>query len=59
MDQLNIHSPATLHEAFPPAQAKRIANKLEVHHTPKHGSWLNGDGFAVLASGGSLRDGRD
>ena len=41
MDQLNIHSPASLYEAFAPAEAKRIADKLEVHHTPKHGSWLN------------------
>ena len=41
MDQLNIHSPASLYEAFPPAEAKRIADRLEVHHTPKHGSWLN------------------
>jgi hypothetical protein len=41
MDQLNIHDPASLYEAFPPAEAKRIADRLEVHHTPKHGSWLN------------------
>lgn len=41
MDQLNTHSAASLYEAFPPAEAKRIADKLEVHHTPKHGSWLN------------------
>lgn len=41
MDQLNIHSPASLYEAFPPAEAKRLAEKLEIHHTPKHGSWLN------------------
>jgi hypothetical protein len=41
MDQLNTHSPASLYEAFPPAEAKRIARKLEIHHTPKHGSWLN------------------
>lgn len=41
MDQLNIHSPASLYEAFPPAEAKRLADKLEIHHTPKHGSWLN------------------
>ena len=41
MDQLNIHSPASLYEAFPPAEAKRIADRLEIHHTPKHGSWLN------------------
>jgi hypothetical protein len=41
MDQLNTHSPASLYEAFPPAEAKRVADKLEIHHTPKHGSWLN------------------
>jgi len=41
MDNLNIHSPASLYEAFAPAEAKRLADKLEIHHTPKHGSWLN------------------
>ena len=41
MDQLNTHTPGSLYEAFPPAEAKRLANKLEIHHTPKHGSWLN------------------
>ena len=41
MDQLNPHSPASLYAAFPPAEAKRLADKLEIHHTPKHGSWLN------------------
>ena len=41
MDQLNTHTPASLYEAFPPTEAKRIADKLEVHLTPKHGSWLN------------------
>jgi DDE superfamily endonuclease len=41
MDQLNIHSPASLYEAFAPAEAKRLADRLEIHHTPKHGSWLN------------------
>jgi DDE superfamily endonuclease len=41
MDNLNVHSPASLYEAFPPAEAKRLADKLEIHHTPKHGSWLN------------------
>ena len=41
MDQLNTHSPASLYEAFPPVEAKRLADKLEVHSTPKHGSWLN------------------
>ena len=41
MDNLNTHSPASLYEAFPPAEARRIADKLEIHYTPKHGSWLN------------------
>ncbi len=41
MDNLNTHGLASLYEAFPPAEAKRIAMKLEIHHTPKHGSWLN------------------
>ncbi len=41
MDQLNTHSPASLYEAFPPEEAKRLADRLEIHHTPKHGSWLN------------------
>jgi len=41
LDQLNIHSPASLYEAFAPAEAKRLTDKLEIYHTPKHGSWLN------------------
>lgn len=41
MDQLNIHDAASLYAAFPPAEARRLAKKLEIHHTPKHGSWLN------------------
>jgi DDE superfamily endonuclease len=41
MDNLNTHKLASLYEAFPPEQARRIAEKLEVHYTPKHGSWLN------------------
>jgi len=41
MDNLNTHKLASLYEAFPPAEARRIAEKLEIHHTPKHGSWLN------------------
>ena len=41
MDQLNTHSPASLYDAFPPAEAKRLADRLEIHYTPKHGSWLN------------------
>jgi hypothetical protein len=41
MDHLNTHKVASLYEAFPPERARRIAEKLEIHHTPKHGSWLN------------------
>jgi hypothetical protein len=40
-DNLNTHTPACLYERFEPAQARRIANKLEWHYTPEHGSWLN------------------
>jgi hypothetical protein len=41
MDNLNTHKLASLYEAFPPERARRIAERREVHHTPKHGSWLN------------------
>jgi hypothetical protein len=41
MDNLNTHTKASLYEAFEPVEAKRIADKLEIHYTPKHGSWLN------------------
>ena len=41
MDNLNTHKLASLYEAFPPAEARRIIEKLEIHYTPKHGSWLN------------------
>lgn len=41
LDQLNTHRLAVLYEVFPPAEAKRISAKIEVHYTPKHGSWLN------------------
>lgn len=41
MDNLNTHSTASLYKAFPPEEARRIAKKLEVHYTPKHGSWLD------------------
>ena len=40
-DNLNTHTPASLYAAFPPAEAKRIWDRLEFHSTPKHGSWLN------------------
>lgn len=41
MDNLNTHNKSSLYEAFEPMEAKRIADKLDVHYTPKHGSWLN------------------
>ena len=41
MDNLNTHHLASLYEAFEPAEARRIAERLEIHYTPKHGSWLN------------------
>jgi hypothetical protein len=40
-DNLNTHTPASLYEAFAPAEAKRLADRLELHYTPRHGSWLN------------------
>jgi len=40
-DNLNTHDGASLYEAFPPAEARRLLDKLEFHYTPKHGSWLN------------------
>lgn len=41
MDNLNTHSPASLYDCFEPIEAKRIADRLDIQHTPKHGSWLN------------------
>src|SRR5215208_4904234 len=41
MDNLNTHTPASLYEAFDAKEARRLADKLEIHYTPKHGSWLN------------------
>jgi DDE superfamily endonuclease len=40
-DNLNTHKPASLYEAFPPEEARRIITRLEIHYTPKHGSWLD------------------
>ena len=41
LDNLNTHAPASLYDAFPPREAKRLWDTLELHYTPKHGSWLN------------------
>ena len=52
MDNLNTHHPLSLYEAFEPAEAQRIAKRLEIHYTPKHGSWLN---MAEDRAGGAVR----
>lgn len=41
MDNLNTHNVASLYETFEPCEARRLAERLEIHYTPKHGSWLN------------------
>jgi hypothetical protein len=41
MDNLNTHTKGSLYKAFPPEEAKMLCDKLEIHYTPKHGSWLN------------------
>jgi hypothetical protein len=41
LDNLNTHGLGSLYEAFPPEEARRLSRKLELHYTPKHGSWLN------------------
>lgn len=41
MDNLNTHDIASLYATFPPQEARRLAQRLEIHYTPKHGSWLN------------------
>jgi transposase len=41
MDNLNTHTPASLYKAFTPEEARRLLERLEIHYTPKHGSWLN------------------
>ena len=40
-DNLNTHKMGSLYEAFPPDEARQLAKRLEIHYTPKHGSWLN------------------
>ena len=51
-DNLNTHTPASLYEAFEPAEARRIIERFDWHYTPKHGSWLNlaESELAVLSS---------
>ncbi len=58
MDNLNTHSPASLYEAFPPAEARRLTDKLAIHYTPKHGSWLNMAEIELHALAGQCLDRR-
>lgn len=54
MDNLNTHSPASLYETFAPEEARRLCQKLEIHSTPKHGSWLNVAEIELSATGRRL-----
>jgi len=54
MDQLDTHSVASLYEASPPEEARRLAERLEIHPTPKHGSWLNMAEIELSALGRDL-----
>ena len=58
MDNLNTHSPASLYETFPPAEARRLTERLELHDTPKHGSWLNMAEIELHALAGQCLDRR-
>jgi hypothetical protein len=52
MDNLNTHTIASLYETFPPAEARALADRLHIHYTPKHGSWLNIAGIELSALNG-------
>ena len=58
LDNLNTHHPASLYQAFEPAEARRIAGRLEIHYTPKHGSWLNMAGIETGALARQCLEGR-
>jgi DDE superfamily endonuclease len=58
MDNLNTHTLASLYQAFTPAEARRLAERFEVHHTPKHGSWLNVAEIELSALGRQCLDRR-
>lgn len=55
MDNLNTHNPSSFYETFPPEVARRLTEKLEIHYTPKHGSWLNMAEIELSALARSLR----
>ena len=54
MDNLNTHKLSSLYEAFEPSEARRIAERLEIHYTPKHGSWLNMAGDRDRSAGSTV-----
>ncbi len=58
LDNLNTHEATSLYLAFPPAEAKRLWDRLEVHYTPKHGSWLNVAELELSALGRQCLDRR-
>jgi hypothetical protein len=58
MDNLNTHKVSSLYEAFTPDEARRLIERLEVHHTPKHGSWLNMAETELSVLGGQCLDRR-
>jgi hypothetical protein len=58
MDNLNTHRIASLYEAFEPKEARRLAERLEIHYTPKHGSWLNMAEIELSALKGQCLDRR-
>jgi hypothetical protein len=58
MDNLNTHKLSSLYEAFAPEEARRLIGRLEVHHTPKHGSWLNMAETELSVLGGQCLDRR-
>lgn len=56
MDNLNTHTPASFYDAFTPEEARRLTQKLEIHYTPKHGSWLNVAEIELSVVGRRLRE---
>jgi hypothetical protein len=58
LDNLNTHCLASLYEVFKPQEARRLAERLEIHYTPKHGSWLNMAEIELSALNGQCLDRR-
>ncbi|MGH3086632.1 MAG: IS630 family transposase, partial [Rubrobacteraceae bacterium] len=58
MDNLNTHNPSSLYEAFEPAEARRLTERLEIHYTPRHGSWLNMAEIELSVAARQCLDGR-